>query len=818
MIFDDKKIISEKTREADASDDFLFSFKKQMVKELKSFQKRAQRGEDDFKISVNLAAKSITPKRIKSKIKLGKKIIIRQEKKIIKPIKSVSKDIFKTINYHHNAFDLALKKSERELKTWRRQIFSTYLKDNPYNHDRKNSFLVSESLKSLLVFLVVLILIITPFKLLSYLHVFNFRDLENKVLAKTKSAVSNLALAGSSVTKLDINSAQTGFSSASNDFLQASEDMSQISDVLLQLASLSNNPKLKLAAESKHFLNAGWRVSRLGGELSQSLSGLENNQETNWLQLLDNFLVNGKLALQDAQGLKIELQKVNVKNLPPEYQSQFLSLSQKIDKLPDNLGTMLEQAQYLRTFLGADSNKRYLLIFQNNAEMRGSGGFLGSYALIDFKQGKIKSLEVPGGGSYDTEAGMLDKIKAPEPLQLVNPRWYFWDANWWPDFPTTAQNLMWFYEKSDGPTVDGVISFTPSVIESLLEISGPIDLTKDYGVIITAENFWQEVQMITERDNIVKNNPQAVAHLPVGEKNKPKKIIGDLMAKMMEVLPQKLDKNNLIKFIGSTDKNLAAKQIMFYFKDEDLQKTVAKYHFDGAISSAPQNYLMVVDTNIAGAKTDKVIKEEIFHETSVGYDGSMFDTVTIKRTHTALKNTPLVGVRNVNWLRVYVPLGSDLLAFSGISVPDAKYFESPDSSWVDNEFLANHEGKAITDERTGTKIYEENGKTVFANWTMLDPGETSVVTLRYRLPFNLWQINSKNDFNSRWNRWLSSDNVDFYPYSLLVQKQPGSTNQFFQTNLIIPESYTKLWRSENDGASSEILDKDKFFSDLISIK
>lgn len=819
MIFANKKFKKNKSEESNDSLEFLFGLKIKIDEELKAFNKRAARSEANFSFSPNFARESVLPKKVKRQIKLSKKILAKQERKIVKPAKKFYHHISKVVDSYHRQFDSALKKSEKKLKVWRRQTFSTYLKNKPIDQPQeRRGFWHWEYIQSLFTFIAVLILLVTPFKLLSYFHIFNFRNLENTVLAKTKSAVSNLALAGSSVAKLDINSAQNNFSSASDDFLQASAEMSQISDVLLKLASLSNDPKLKLAAESKHFLSAGWRVSRLGGELSQSLSGLDNKEGTDWIKLLDNFLANGELALQDARGLKDELQKINIKNLPPEYQTQFLSLSQEIDKLPDNLAFMLDNTRRLRAFLGADEDKRYLLVFQNNAEMRGSGGFLGSYALVDFKQGKIKNLEVPGGGSYDTEAGMMVKIKAPEPLQLVNPRWYFWDANWWPDWPTTAQNLMWFYEKSDGPTVDGVISFTPSVIESLLVISGPIDLTKDYGVIITSENFWQEVQLITERDNIVKNNPQAVAHLPVGEKTKPKKIIGDLMAKMMEILPQKLDKNNLVKLIGLTEQNLLSKQIMFYFKDETLQQAIAEYHFDGAIAPAPQDYLMVVNTNIAGAKTDKVIKEEISHETSVGHDGTMFDTVTIKRTHTALKNTPLVGVRNVNWLRVYVPQGSDLLAFSGVSTPDAKYFEKPGTDWLDNDFLASHEGLATTDPRTGTKIYEENGKTVFANWTMLDPGETSIVTLRYRLPFNLWQVSSKNDFASRLDNWLSAGDVNFYPYSLLVQKQPGSVNQSFKTNLLIPESYTKLWHSSEAGSDGETLNKDKFFSDLISHK
>jgi len=77
-------------------------------------------------------------------------------------------------------------------------------------------------------------------------------------------------------------------------------------------------------------------------------------------------------------------------------------------------------------------------------------------------------MEVPSGGGYDTEAGLTEFIAAPEPLHLVDPLWHFWDANWWPDWEKSAKKLMWFYEKSDGPTVDGVISITPTVIEKII--------------------------------------------------------------------------------------------------------------------------------------------------------------------------------------------------------------------------------------------------------------------------------------------------------------------------------------------------------------
>ena len=240
------------------------------------------------------------------------------------------------------------------------------------------------------------------------------------------------------------------------------------------------------------------------------------------------------------------------------------------------------------------------------------------------------------------------------------------------------------------------------------------------------------------------------------------------------------------------------------------------------MATAPLDYLMVTNTNIAGQKTDRVIKETISHQASVAIDGSVIDTVTITRTHTATKNEPLVGVRNVDWLRIYVPQGSQLLSASGFVSPDTKYFEVPDPSWVTNDFLASTENLATTDINSGTKIYQENGKTVFANWLMLDPGNSATITLSYKLPFNIWQTESKTNFMSRLNNWLNPNNNLLYPYSLSVQKQPGAENEIMTTDLSIPISAKFIWDSSDNSQNSLVhnfnLNRDQFYSVLLSNK
>jgi hypothetical protein len=690
-------------------------------------------------------------------------------------------------------------------------------------------------------FILVLIFIIVPIKLLTYFEFLDINKLENKILGSSQLAINNLFAATDSVSKMDFKSADSQFQSAGNNFIVAQEELNKISDTILSLAALSNNPKLKLAAESKNFLRAGTLASSLGRNLVLATDSLFSGNKQDFSVALDQFTTYGSLAVVDARNLNNELSKINPKNLPPQYQDKFISLSKQSSLLADNLDAFVSAGGEFKDVLGATQDKRYLLVFQNNSELRASGGFLGSYALVDIRNGKIINLEVPAGGSYDTEGGMNVRVVAPKPLWLVNPLWHFWDANWWADWPTTAKNLMWFYEKSDGPTVDGVISVTPTVIERLLEITGPIDLTKEYGLTIDSNNFWDTVQKTVEQKNLAKTNPEAVIGVPTSSvaiktdlpikqgletnvDNKPKKIIGDLMAKIMEILPKKLNKDNLVNILALFETSLEEKQILFYFTDPKAQAEMAKRNWAGEIKDTDRDYLMVVDTNIAGQKSDRKMVEKIEHSSEVALDGSIINTVKITRTHTGVKNEAMTGVRNVDWLRVYVPKGSQLISAEGFAAPEAKYLtQVPDQSWQEND-LVQKENDAPIDAVSGTKVYEESNKTVFANWLMVDPGQSGVVTIKYRLGFNFLDKAPVSNWLTRINNFLNPGQNILIPYSLMMQKQPGATPCEFTSQLILPKEWPIFWRypenliGVNGWQVSDTLNADKYWSILITKK
>ena len=636
-------------------------------------------------------------------------------------------------------------------------------------------------------FTLILFILALPFKAFTYYN--GLASLKGEVLGITENALTSITDASQAAGQSDFARAETGFSQAADFFSEARQNIKDLSALAAAASAVVPNNGLKLAGNADRLLETGELASYLGNELSQALSvsaAEELDLPSAFRELYaryDNIaLLLKKIAANAAS--------IDPETMPDDYQAAFASLRDKVVLLDQAAPQFRNILDILNTAFGFESDQRYLLVFQNNAEMRGSGGFIGSYALADLRNGQIMNLEVPGGGSYDTEAGLYETVKSPAPLDLVSPRWYFWDANWWPDWPLSARKLMWFYENSDGPSVDGVIALTPTVIERLLAITGPIDMTRDYGVIITADNFWLETQTITEA-----KPDQPTASGTAALRNEPKKIIGDLLPALMEKLMALDGRTALLPLIGTIEQNLAEKQIILYFNNSDLEAKTAALGWDAHIHDTGWDYLMVANTNIAGGKSDRAIRESISHDARIQADGSIIDTLEIKREHTAGSRDPFTGVRNVDWLRIYVPEGSTLLEAGGFRPPDSTYFELPDPAWQDDPDVLATEGRATTHLPSGTKIYTESGKTVFANWSMIDPGETAVITLKYRLPFKFTPpaTSDKNGWQEAVSALYGKEKKNLAPYSLLVEKQPGSTGSYFTSRLTLPAGFDAIW-------------------------
>lgn len=166
-----------------------------------------------------------------------------------------------------------------------------------------------------------------------------------------------------------------------------------------------------------------------------------------------------------------------------------------IDKLDHALAQvepLLEPAHstltLLPTALGADGPRNYLLLFQNNAESRGTGGNPAAIALVTAENGKVSITQQ--ASSSDFARGLPEPIipldSETEALYGDKIGRYIMDVTLTPDFPKSAELIRAFWAQSFGTPIDAVASFDPIALSYLLEATGPVTLPT--GDILTAEN------------------------------------------------------------------------------------------------------------------------------------------------------------------------------------------------------------------------------------------------------------------------------------------------------------------------------------------
>jgi hypothetical protein len=386
-----------------------------------------------------------------------------------------------------------------------------------------------------------------------------------------------------------------------------------------------------------------------------------------------------------------------------------------------------QTSRILPSLAGYPEERQYLFLMQNPWELRPTGGFIGTYGILKIKDGEIAEFKTHDVYSLDnpaTDAGY--KVSPPQPIKdyLVD-NYFFRDANWSPDFPTSAYTLLKFYQEEKkiigetAPNFDGVIAITPRLIESLLLMLGGLEVG---GEQYSAENFTELLQYKVEVDWHQQG-------LQVDER---KNVLGDIALSLKEKLFA-LSFKELQHVALLVIELLNEKEILMFFKDPLAMDIVRSNVWTGEVRSVNGDYLFVVDTNLASLKTDEVMQKSLAYKI-IEKDGKLLATtaMTYKNTGTfTWKHTRLNS-----YTRFYVPKGSKLISSSGQMKKDR----------------SKEIGKVETTE--------ELGKTVFGVFISIEPGHTKTLSLTYELPDVIYQ------------KYLAGQ------YSLLVQKQPGTTNQF----------------------------------------
>lgn len=605
-------------------------------------------------------------------------------------------------------------------------------------------------------------------------------------LLKTKSgletasqaALSQLTAGANAILVKDAAAASTSFGKADDAFSQARQsvdDLGAVTSLLLSAVPAAGSTY----RTGKTLLDAGQSISSAGERIAQGFLAAQdelNPTPTSRLTLLTTYV---SAALPDLVRAEELVAGVDANDVPEEQRETFVTLAAQLPKLVSTVKEFLSFSEMADTVLGGDGTKRYLVVFQNNTEMRATGGFMGSFAELAVKDGVITKMDVPGGGTYDLQGSLKTNLAAPEPLQLLTPRWEFQDANWFPDFPASARQIMDFYEDAGGGSVDGVISVNATYVADLIGMLGPVDMP-EYGRTITSDNFLEETQKIVEIEYD-------------REENKPKAFIGDLAPRLLERIMGG-GAEDFFAVLDRMDQGLQNRDVQIYFADDALERQVRDLGWGGELKSTDGDYLMLVNTNLGGGKTDAVVREDVDLSVAIDADGGIVNTVTVTRAHTGEADALFSGANNVNYVRLYVPKGAELLSASGFTPPDDALFEIPPEDWkIDDDLLYPMDTLSVHDA-SATAVYDEGGKTVFGNWVQTKPGAASTFTFTYRLPFTL-EAEETDAFTAFAKKTLGMPTTE--SYSLTVQKQSGVLDRATRVSVHVPETLTTAWSSHD---------------------
>ena len=628
--------------------------------------------------------------------------------------------------------------------------------------------------------LLVLFVLFVPTNARTYY--FDLKSTANKIADNSTAGFSALHDSTSALMSGNLEGAQESLTGALQNFDQAVNVLNSEHQLLQKIVSAV--PIMNSEMQSRQrLITAGQEISLGNTYLLKGLSEIRtaSSSITKNLKLLGDHLT---YSLPHYQTALTSLSKVDSDVLPFEYQSTFKEFRILFNAYVGDLEKIAKLNTMVQEVFGGQGLRRYLLIFQNPAELRPTGGFMGSFALLDIKDGEIVKIDIPAGGTYDLQGQLSEYVEPPTPLLLSNKRWEFQDANWFPDFPASANKILWFYRHSRNLTADGVIAINASVLTRLLSITGPV-AEEGRSVVINKDNALATIQ------NIVEYGPEK-------KDNKPKQILSDLAPLFIDNF-KKMKAQEILPMLTNLQEALQQKEIQSYFTDENTENTIKEFGWSGEIlnTNPDQDYLFVVNTNIQGQKSDAKIKQTISHQAVVQPDGTILDSVVITREHTGNMEEKLYDQTNIDYLRIYVPAGSELVRASGFIWPDEQSFKAPESWYKKDVMLNDLEKETGIDSKSGTRITKEFGKTVFANWIITEPGQTNQVQFIYKLPFKAWEQPEETGLNN-WAKIFQSENPSS-KYQLVTQKQSGITSNF-DSQIIYPDEWAPIWQ-DGDGVT-----------------
>ena len=505
------------------------------------------------------------------------------------------------------------------------------------------------------------------------------------------------------------------------------------------LPYLKNVPQIgPLAAAAPHLLemaDAGMEAAAYGIRAMKPVLAAAQSEEP----ILPLLLQTTQSAQGDLAQTALALERT------AEARSQ-LSI---IEGLPWRVETLLEKgdtwlplgqdftrlALALPELMGLNGPRRYLIMAQNQDELRPTGGFISGAGFLEIEDGEIKRLDFMDANVVDAweEPGKVGGALAkpydapPQPLHdfMLLGLFLFRDANFWPDFAVSGQKAMDFYAYGrDVEPLDGVIGINQESLRLLLAGMGPVTVP-DTGEVVNSRNIQKSLQKAwTLQDGVAQR----------------KAFLEPFAAAILQRVNQGAGDIDPLNLVRQLNQALKQKDLQIYVRNPEAAALLAANNWDGRMVAGDYgDVLKVVDTNVGYNKANFYVDRAVSYHVQLADNGVNEGVLTINHIHKGeasdepcwqgtldeyVAGSPYIALTDKcywNYLRVYVPQGSELVSGPEHVIPGQTWFGGYD--WQ---------------PESGT-LSELPGFTTFDSWMLLPRGEEVVSEFHYYLPESVVQ-------------------------------------------------------------------------------
>ena len=452
--------------------------------------------------------------------------------------------------------------------------------------------------------------------------------------------------------------------------------------------------------------------------------------------------------------------QVDISSLSPPLARQV----ERLDQLWPIMDLALDLIPLAPVLLGIDTPQNYLVIAQNNDELRATGGFISSAGMLTIDQGQIANLSFEDSYAIDD----FSQYYPAPPTQLLEYMlaeiWIFRDANWSPDYPTSVQSMLDLYRVSRPTQFQGVITADQIALQKIVEALEPLQVP-GWDTPATGENV---IQLIRQSWSPDEHSAQAQSETVVDGQwfaNR-KNFISDLTKAVRDRIEQTPSTVPWPRLAAAVLSILDERHVQIWLQNEAAQSLIASRGWDGAIRQTDQDFLMVVDTNMGFNKVNAITETRIDYEVTLTENGG---EAILRLTHENDSHgedicsqvaryggdySQIVNRCFWNYLRVYTPADTELLESTPHETPA--------------EFLWRDQAEPAQVE----PLTAEAGKSVWGTFFVVPHHSQLETVFRYQLPARVVKLQAGQQ-----------------RYQLLIQKQAGTQANELQVAIQLPEDH-----------------------------